>query len=250
MKGILKAFIVDDERLARQDLSYLLSFHSEIELIGEASSVQSAIEHLAELRPDVLFLDIQMPDESGFHLLDRIEVDFAVVFVTAFDNFALRAFEVNALDYLLKPVSPARLSQTIERLLRQQSEQKLKSEAEERELLKRSLSFEDHVFVKGQGRIGFVQVNTITYLEAMGNYTEIHTIDGNKRLVFRNLKDWETVLPKQYFMRIHRGLIVNLKWIERVESWFNGSMQVFIKGVKEPLLTSRRYATKLRDMAI
>src|SRR5438105_1598221 len=152
MRQQYRSLIVDDEWLARQDLRRLLSKHPEIEIIGEADSVENAAKMISELSPDVVFLDIQMPEESGFKLYDRVDVDFKIIFVTAFDNYAIRAFEVNALDYLLKPVNPTRLAQTIARLSEPKSG---------KERTKSELKHDDYVFIKSQGRTRFVKISSI-----------------------------------------------------------------------------------------
>ena len=237
MSSKLKAIIVDDERLARKDLMSLLSDYDNIEVIAEAADAPSAIKTINEFEPDIIFLDIQMPGESGFDLLDKLKTNAKVIFVTAFDEYAIRAFEVNALDYLLKPVNPERLQKALERI---------QAENESEDLNLRSLDYEDHLFLMLDNSMRFLKVNTVLYISAAGDYSEIFTGPGNKHLVLKSMKEWEDRLPKQHFCRIHRSTIINLNHVDRLEEWFNYSYRVYLKGIKEPFIMSRRYASKLK----
>ncbi len=233
----LRTIIVDDEDLARQDLQHQLAGFPEINIVGEASSVEMAVKVINNTLPDVVFLDIQMPKESGFKLFEKIPIDFSVVFVTAFDNYAIRAFEVNALDYLLKPVNKTRLAQTIDRLQKQEKPEintKLK------------LDYQDFIFIKYQGRTGFVKVSSIIYISATGDYTEVYTDKGEKKLVLKSLREWEEHLPNKHFFRIHRGEIINLEYVEKVEPSFKSTYQIYLRNIPNPLATSRKYSTELR----
>jgi two-component system LytT family response regulator len=234
-----RALIVDDERLARHQLRSMLAAHTSIEVVGEADGVQKAIAAIRELSPDVVFLDIQMPGEHGFDLLNQLDRPLHVIFVTAYDEYAVRAFEVNALDYLLKPVNPDRLARAIERLSTSRS-------PEPTESVKRALEYDDHLFLTIGNGSRFLRINTIVHIRAEGVYTEVHTTDGKKALVLKALNEWEERLPEKHFVRIHRSSIVNIEYVERIEKWFNYSYQVHLRGASEPLTMSRRYAAKLK----
>jgi two-component system LytT family response regulator len=186
--GRLTALIVDDERLARQELRALLAAHPEVEVVGEAASVDAAARHLGREQPDVVFLDIQMPGESGFDLFARANVGSRVIFVTAHDAHALRAFDVNALDYLLKPVVPARLAASIARL---------REHSETGPVAARRFEIGDFVFVSIDGRSRFIRVNQIVAVLAAGDSTEVATADGIRGRVPRSLKAWEERLPRR-----------------------------------------------------
>lgn len=233
----LRVVLVDDEELARQDLQHQLANFQQIQVVGQANSVETAVEVINTTDPDLVFLDIQMPKESGFKLFEKMEIDFFVIFVTAFDNFAIRAFEVNALDYLLKPVSLPRLSQSLARL-----EKSSKNESKPTQ----PLDYNDFIFIKGQGRTGFVKINSIIYISATGDYTEVYTTKGEKKLVLKSLREWEEHLPSQQFLRIHRSLLINIEYIERVEPWFRSSYQIYLRNITNPLTTSRKYSSELR----
>ncbi len=216
----------------------MLAEHPEIKVIGEADSVRRAAELIRDSKPDVVFLDIQMPGESGFDLLDRVEAAFKVIFVTAYDAYAIRAFEVNALDYLLKPINPARLARAIERLS--------SSDNASREGV-RKLEYEDRLFLTMDERSRFLKISSIEVICGAGDYSEIITVDGQKSLVLKSLREWEERLPERYFSRIHRSTIVNLEYIERIEKWFNQSYRIYLRKIEEPFVMSRRYSAKLKS---
>ena len=233
-----RALIVDDERLARKDLISLLRGHDNITVVGEADDVPSAVRAIGKLNPDVIFLDIQMPGDSGFDLLDKTDIDARVIFVTAYDEYAIRAFEVNALDYLLKPVNPERLARALE---------KLEFQARETFARTRRLEYEDRLFLMLGRNFKFLKVNSLVLVAAAGDYSEVLTSDGNKGLTLKTMKEWEARLPPQQFIRVHRSAIINMEFVDRVEEWFNYSFRVYLKGVGEPCVISRRYATRLKD---
>jgi len=233
-----KALIVDDERLARKDLISLLKPYGRVTVVGEADSVPAAVKAIRKLNPDVIFLDIQMPGDSGFDLLDKAEVEARIIFVTAYDEYAIRAFEVNALDYLLKPVNPERLARALEKLEDQESDQPVKV---------RSLDYDDRLFLMMGKHFKFLKVNAILTITAEGDYSEVLAADGSRGLILKSMKEWETRLPARHFLRIHRSAIINMEHIDRVEEWFNYTFKVYLKGVAEPFVISRRYATRLKD---
>lgn len=233
-----KAVIVDDERLARNKLRSLLAQHPQIRLVGEADSVDSAIETIERTGPDVVFLDIQMPGKSGFELVNRINLPLKIIFVTAFDEYAIRAFEVNALDYLLKPVNPERLAKAIERLA---------SPPAAPENLSRQLEYDDFLFLPIGDSSRFLRVREIKCICAADVYSEIFTAGGEKTLVLKPLNEWEERLPEKHFARIHRSTIINIEFVERVEKSFNYSYEVYLRNIGEPFTMSRRYATRLKD---
>lgn len=237
MPALFKTIIVDDERLARRELRSLLADYAMIDVIGEAENVAQALNLIHTQKPDVVFLDIQMPGESGFRLLEQIQADFRIIFVTAFDAFAIRAFEVNALDYLLKPVHPDRLAQAIERL---------SAAASERPAPANPLEYEDRLFLETDEQARFLKISSIVCICAAGNYSELLMTDGKKLLVLKSLREWEERLPVRHFARIHRSTIVNLDYVERIERWFNHSAHVYVRHLTEPLVMSRRYAARLR----
>jgi two-component system, LytTR family, response regulator len=233
-----RAVLVEDERLARVELRLLLEREPGVTVVGEAESVDEAVAVIGRERPDLVFLDIQLGRESGFDLLERSDGDFDVIFVTAYDQHAVRAFEVSAVDYLLKPVHAGRLAEA----LRKAGEPADWSAAE-----LPPLDAEDRLFVKAGPHWQFLRVDTIKVIESAGDFTNVHTTSGEEILISKPLREWEVRLPARLFSRIHRSTIVNLEWVERVEEWSSQTFQVHVKGRPAPYPMSRRYAARLRQ---
>ncbi len=232
------AIIVDDERLARKELISMLKDFPDINIIGEAGNVDSALDIIKKTKPDVIFLDIQMPGSSGFTLLDKINQNIKIIFVTAFDEYAIRAFEVNALDYLLKPVTPLRLKRAVERLFQNSSN---------KQIFSRKLAYEDNIFLLINSQMRFIKISSIISVNASKDYTEIITSDSIKGLTSKAMREWEIRLPENHFIRIHRSTIINLNYIQKIDKWFNHSYQVYLKGIEQPYTMSRRYASVLKE---
>jgi two-component system, LytTR family, response regulator len=224
----MNALIVDDERLARVELRRLLAAHPEIAIVGEAANGTAALEEIARLAPEVLFLDIQMPGMTGFELLERLEEVPQVIFTTAYDAFAIQAFEVNALDYLLKPIAPERLAAALERLRPVPGRPPL-----------------DQVFVRDGERCWIVRLEEIRLLESEGNYTRVH-FRGERPLIRRSLNALEQRLDAAAFFRANRAQIVNLGAIERVDEAVSGGLVVTLRG-GHSVDISRRRADALRQ---
>ncbi len=236
----MKALIIDDERLARVELKRLLSAYKEIKIIGEAVNAKDAAEQIAKLNPDLIFLDIQMPGKSGFELLEELDTVPTVVFTTAYDEYALKAFEYNALDYLVKPIEPTRLEDTVKKLI-----EKERKEAN-LELNKVILSENDQIFVKDGERCWFVKLSSIRLFESEGNYVRLY-FDNNKPLILRTLNYLDERLDRKSFFRANRKHIINLKWIENIEPWLNGGLLVKLKGGNK-IEVSRRQSAKFKEM--
>ena len=234
----MKAIIIDDERLARQELKNLLAEHKEIEVIAECSDAVQAKEKINELKPDIIFCDIHMPGKSGLELVEEISGTIDVVFVTAFDEHAIKAFELNAFDYLLKPVQPERLSETIKKLSIKETANKPENNS--------PLSEKDMVFIKDGDKCWFVRLSDIRLFESEGNYVRVY-FENFKPLILRSLNSLETRLNEKQFFRASRKHMINLSYIAGIETWFNGGLNVKMKDGKE-IEISRRQAVKLKDM--
>jgi two-component system, LytTR family, response regulator len=225
----MNALIIDDERLARAELSRLLAAHPEIEIAGEARNGEEAIAEIARLSPDLLFLDIQMPGMTGFEILERLDDVPQVIFTTAYDQYAIRAFEVNALDYLLKPIAPARLAAALSRLRARPQGARL-----------------DQVFVRDGDRCWIVRVPDIFLLESEGNYTRVW-FGAERPLIRRSLNALESQLDPGLFFRAGRKQILNLKWIDKVDLSVAGGLTVTLRGGRTVEM-SRRQSTRLKEI--
>ena len=238
------AIIIDDERLARNELKKMLALHPEIEVIGEAANADEGLNLINELTPDLILLDVQMPVKTGFDLLQELERLPAVIFTTAYDEYAIRAFEVNALDYLLKPIDPKRLPDAVQKFLAIDEKEMLFSE--NRSEIRVSLSESDQVFVKDGEKCWFVKLAEIRLFESVGNYARVF-FGPNKPLILKSLNSLEERLDPRTFFRANRKHIVNLRMIERVEPFFNGGLLLEIKG-GEKIEVSRRQAVRFKEM--
>lgn len=237
----MKALVIDDERLARKELISLLDNYSKIEIVGEAVNADDAIEKISALNPELLFLDIQMPGKNGFELLEELDIVPKVIFTTAYDEYALKAFEVNALDYLLKPIRKERLDECIEKLVLEEQVEKPTESTEEYKL-----SQKDQVFVKDGDKCWFVRLSDVRLFESDGNYIKVY-FDNFKPMIHKSLNALDKKLDDRSFFRASRKHIINLSWVENIESWFNGGLLVKMKG-GEKVEVSRRQASKFKDM--
>ncbi|MGE5804444.1 MAG: LytR/AlgR family response regulator transcription factor [Ignavibacteria bacterium] len=236
----MKALIVDDERLARVELRRLLSPFKEIIIVGEAVNTEDALEKISKLNPELIFLDIQMPGKNGFELLEELDSVPTVVFTTAYDEYALKAFEYNAMDYLLKPIEPKRLEETIKKLVeKNRKDHVFKNE-------KQALTENDQIFVKDGERCWFVKLSSIRLFESEGNYVRLY-FDDVKPLILRTLNYLDERLDNKTFFRANRKHIVNLKYIDKVEQWLNGGLLVKMKDGSK-IEVSRRQSVKFKDM--
>jgi two-component system LytT family response regulator len=241
----MKALIIDDERLARKELASLLEKHEGIEIVGEAANADEAEALIAEKRPDLLFLDINMPGRTGFELLESLDHAPQVIFVTAYDEHALKAFQVNALDYLLKPIDPERLDAALNKLATASAES---AGLPQREILRES----DQIFLKDGEKCWFVTLKDVRYLESEGNYVRVR-FDDQKPLVLRSLNKLEEKLDPLVFFRANRKHIINLRWVENIEPWFSGGLMVKLKhkgkdGQPETIEVSRRQAARFKEL--
>ncbi len=242
----MKAIIVDDERLARNELKRLLENFPSIEVIGEAANTEEASQLIEELQPDVVFLDIQMPGKTGFEWLEEWDGFLPeIIFTTAFDEYALKAFEVNALDYVLKPIELARLSESIQKL---ESRFQRPTSTEKSATTNHVLGGNDQIFVKDGEKCWFVRLDRVRLCESMGNYVRLF-FDDQKPLVLKSLNSLEERLDPKLFFRCNRKHIVNLNFIEKIEPWFSGGLQVTLKGDKaEKIEISRRQSIRFKEL--
>jgi two-component system, LytTR family, response regulator len=241
--------IIDDEKLARDLLREYLESFPQIEVIGECAKGSEAVEKINKLKPDLIFLDVQMPGMNGFDVLDEIDHDPHVIFTTAYDQYAIRAFEKNAVDYLLKPLDEERFTQAVNRALKRKT-----AEAGNLEELLRSIksdgkgSFDSHIFVQKSEKLFNLPVEEIIFLEASGDYTVI-TTKTDQFVSSSGIGKLEEILNPDTFIRVHRSTIINLNFLKEIERHFNGGMVVKMQNGKS-FPVSRTYAKLIRKKVV
>lgn len=242
----MKAIIVDDERLARNELKNLLNPFEEIEIIGEASNADEGIALVNQHQPDLIFLDIQMPEKNGFDMLAELDNPPKVIFITAYDEYALKAFEADAEDYLLKPIDEVRLKDCIQKIIDHQDEND--QEPHGKYISKKKiLSKGDHLFLKDGDKCFFIQTDDIILFQSEGNYVKVLFDDG-KILILRSLNALEERLDPFMFFRANRKHLINLNRIEGVETWFNGGLMLNLSNGEHKIEVSRRQAIRFKEV--
>lgn len=231
MQKVIKTIIVDDEKLAREDIKAILAKFEDIIILGEAGNFETAVKLIDEQKPDVVFLDIQMPGKNGFEILKEIKISCDVVFVTAYDDFAVNAFETEALDYLLKPVSEERIIKTIERIRNKKI------------LMGTDTSEKDQsIFITINKNYHLVKFSSIVKINSAGNYTEIFLDNKIKGLVYKTMKQWQELLPSETFLRIHRNTIINVNYIKEFLKGDDGIKIVLSKTEKTEKISRRNFS--------
>ena len=235
----MKAVIVEDSRLARQELKELLKQHDEVELIGEAENVDSGFELIQNKKPDLLFLDINMPEKDGFELLEMLDDVPITIFTTAFDEYAIKSFEYNALDYLLKPVNAKRFALALDKA-RTKLNTKTSPESKDNRL-----TMDSQIFIKDGEDCWLIKIGDISHFEIVGNYTRVFFQD-KKPMLYKSLNQVEEKLPEDFFFRVNRQQIINTNFIENVVPWFNGKLKLKMKTGDE-IEVSRRQSYIFKD---
>jgi two-component system, LytTR family, response regulator len=233
----IKAVIVEDSRLARNELKELIKSHSEIEIIGEAENVDEGYELIIKNQPDLLFLDINMPEKDGFELLEMLDNVPITIFTTAFDEYAIKSFEYNALDYLLKPINSKRFAQAIE---------KVKGILEEKEIKNsQKLNLSNQIFIKDGEKCWLVKIEDIYLFEVDGNYTKVF-FKEEKAIISKSLNQIEAKLPEEFFFRANRNQIINIQFVNQIDPWFSGNLLVHLpKEIKVEI--SRRQSSAFKE---
>jgi two-component system LytT family response regulator len=236
----IKTIIVEDSRLARNELKELIKHHPELEVIGEAENVDAAYEMINEMKPHLIFLDINMPEKDGFQLLEMLDDVPVTVFTTAFDEYAIKSFEYNALDYLLKPINEKRFRDAVQKI-----KEKIDSNEQEK-AANHDLTEESQIFIKDGEKCWLVKISEVFLFEIVGNYTRVYFKDS-KPLIYKSLNQVEERLPKNTFFRANRQQIINLKYIKSVDNWFNGKLKATMQNGAE-IEISRRQSSLFKDM--
>jgi len=232
----MRAVIIEDEPLAIDNLKFYLKDYP-IEIVGSACRIQQAASLIKKEKPDVVFLDINLSGENGFDLLDKVDVYFKIIFVTAYDEYAVRAFEVNALDYILKPLKKERISKAVEKILHNNHH----------ELLHHKYTIDDTIFLSTGKRACFLKVRDIYYLQADSCYSKIYLSEKKCKSSTHTLKKWEELLPEHEFIRIHRSFIININHIDEIKKQNNGTYSVLLNRMKDSVEISRRCASNLKN---
>ena len=235
----MNAIIIDDSRLARSELKHLIQNIDTVEIIGEAANADEAKRKIEAMNPDLIFLDIQMPGKDGFELLEDLDQAPLVVFTTAYNEYAMKAFEYNALDYLQKPITLDRLQAAVEKIDRKRTSKQPPAKEE-------VLGEDSQVFVKDGDNCWFVKLSDIRLFETDGSYTKIH-FEGNKPLIPKTLNYLEARLDPKVFFRANRQQVINLKMIDKIEPWFSGGIKILLKGDEE-IEVSRRQTAKFKEL--
>lgn len=238
----IKTIIVEDSRLARNELKVLIKMHDEIEVIGEAENVDDAFAMINELKPQLIFLDINMPGKDGFELLEMLDDVPVTVFTTAFDEYAIKSFEYNALDYLLKPINEKRFGDAILKI----KDRMESADAKPVTAANHLLTEESQIFIKDGEKCWLVKIGEVFLFEIVGNYTRVYFKDC-KPLIYKSLNQVEERLPETVFFRANRQQVINLKFIKSVDNWFNGKLKATMNDGTE-IEISRRQSTLFKDM--
>ncbi|GAA4962066.1 LytR/AlgR family response regulator transcription factor [Algibacter aquimarinus] len=230
----LKAVIVEDSRLARNELKELIKEYKEIQLLGEAENVDKGYNLIIETKPDILFLDINMPEKDGFELLEMLDEVPIVIFTTAFDEYAIKSFEYNAFDYLLKPINQKRFSQSINKVIERATDNSLPEAKNDN-----TLSLDKQIFIKDGEKCWLVKIQDISMFEIVGNYTRVF-FENNTPLIYKSLVQIEEKLPKDVFFRANRQQIININHVKKVVSWFNGKLKIQMNSGEEIEISRRQ----------
>lgn len=234
----LKAVIVEDSRLARNELKELIKTHKEIKLLGEAENVDDGFKLINETKPDLLFLDINMPEKDGFELLEMLDEVPITIFTTAFDEYAIKSFEYNAFDYLLKPINQKRFSKSIEKVIENATKDpatKISADETKEDVL----NLDKQIFIKDGEKCWLVKIQDITLFEIVGNYTRVF-FENNKPLIYKSLAQIEEKLPSDVFFRANRQQIINIHHVKKVISWFNGKLKIEMQSGEEIEISRRQ----------
>lgn len=234
----ITAIIVEDSRLARNELKELLKKHPQIELVAEAENVDMAYELINQKQPRILFLDINMPEKNGFELLEMLENVPITIFTTAYDEYAIKSFEYNAFDYLLKPINQGRFSKTIEKVI---------AAIEKENIEQKPFELHRQIFIKDGENCWLIRISEIAVFEIVGNYTRVY-FEDNTPLIYKSLNQIEAKLPEETFFRANRQQIINLNHVDKVVPWFNGKLKITIKNSNQEIEVSRRQSYKFKEL--
>jgi len=240
MKDIIKAVIVDDVDSMRIVLKKLLGTFDKIQIVGEAADFEEARNIISEERPDLLFLDVDLNGLISLDLLNTIGYQPMVIFITSHTDFAIKAFELNAVDYLLKPISIERLTKAIEKVSNKWEDTSFVDDYNTK------FSADHIILLSFDNKMSFVRIKDINYIEAYGNYTKVNLVDGKLSVTYNSIKNWDTKLPEDLFIQVHRSTIVNLNNVTKIEKWANDTGRLYLKGIDKPFEISRNFFFQIK----
>jgi two-component system LytT family response regulator len=242
-KDTIKSVVVDDVDMMRITLKKVLDGFPNIEIVGEASDYESARQVINDTKPDLVFLDIDLNGLTSIDLLNEITCDPKIIFITSHPDFAIKAFELNAVDYILKPISADRLRRAIERVTELSPEVNVSTMMDETQ---ERFKPDQTILLNFDGKLTFIKVQDINFIEAFGNYTKIHMNDGKLSITYNSIKNWDNRLPSDVFIQIHRSTIVNLLNVGKIEKWTNDTGRLFLNGIEKPFEISRSYFFQIK----
>lgn len=241
MKNI-RAVLVDDVEMMRITLKKVLEQFPHIELVGEASTFDEAKNVINELQPDLLLLDIDLNGLTSIDLMGEINCTPKIIFITSHENFAVKAFELNAVDYILKPISASRISKAIERI----TASTIAEETEMNQDSDEKFQSDQIILLNFDNKMNFIKIKDINYIEAYGNYTKVFMTDGKLSITYNSIKNWDAKLPSDVFIQIHRSTVVNLLNVLKIEKWTNDTGRLYLKGIEKPFEISRSYFFQIK----
>lgn len=246
MKNSIRAILVDDVESVRSVIRKLLTSFENIAVIGEASDFEHALQLIEDEKPDLLFLDVDLNGLTSMDLLKRLNYEPMVIFITSHSDFAIKAFEYNAIDYMLKPISIERLSKAIEKVTNKWNHKTgLKNNSIDDNDIKFGV---DHIILLSfDDKLNFIRVRDISHIEAFGNYTKVYLADGRLSVTYNSIRNWVNRLPEDLFIQIHRSTIINLSMVKKIEKWTNDTGRLFMNGqFPNPFEISRNYFFELK----